>query len=349
MARILPGTTGFLGLAAAGLLMAACGSNVQNGKTPTNPVAATQTVATGPILGAWWDSKAAGLRIIYGVTGAAFQGGPEWTGGTYSGAAVCMRAGIALLTTPAGTLFVATLPQGIPALVMRQATRGNAVVFSPGCGTALSFAAGKPGGMLLRGLTGTPTASAVSLPAADNAAVSDSGAILVSLPHSDGTAAIELLAGGSATPRQVTFVSKFGGMAFLPGSDTALIADEDAGTVTEAANLTSSLSLTHIAGSADGIAQPIALAVSGDGHSAAVVNQKDSSIVRIDLTGQSAPMRTVCPCKATELRILSGNFAFRVNEPGAGTVWEYDGDAATPRFAFIPSEETISATAGGQR
>jgi len=349
MSRILPGISGVLGLAAAGLLMAACGSDAHSGNNPANPVAATQTAASGPVLDAWWNSKTPGLRIIYGVTGAAYQGAPEFTGGTYSGAAVCMRAGIALLTTPAGAWFVTTLPQGIPAPVASQGIRGAEAVFSPGCAIALAFAAGKPGGVLLRGLTGTPSASAVSIPVADQAAVSDSGAILVSVPQVDGSAAIELLAGGSGTPREVIKVSKLGGMAFVPGSDSALIADESAGTVTEAANLTGNLSLTHIAGPADGIAQPIALAVSGNGHSAVVANQKDSGIVRIDLTGQSAAVRTVCPCTATELRSLAGNLAFRVNEPGTGTVWAYDGDAATPRFAFIPSDETTSATAGGQR
>jgi hypothetical protein len=129
-------------------------------------------------------------------------------------------------------------------------------------------------------------------------------------------------------------------MAFLPGADTALVADQASNRILEAAHLSGNPSLTQVAGPTDGVAQPIAIAASGDGRSAVVVNQKDSSIVRIDLTGQSAAMHTVCRCSPTKLEALAGNLTFRVNEPGSGTVWAYDGDAANPRFAFLPAEQS---------
>jgi hypothetical protein len=82
----------------------------------------------------------------------------------------------------------------------------------------------------------------------------------------------------------------------------------------------------------------VALAVSADGHAAAVANQA-GTIVRIDLSGQTSPERTTCACSPTELQPLAGNLVFRLNEAGTGTVWAYDGDAPRPRVVFIPTDQ----------
>jgi hypothetical protein len=181
----------------------------------------------------------------------------------------------------------------------------------------------------------------VNLPAANSAVVlADSGSILIALPAANGTASIQLLAGGAGSLQPVSVLGRFGGMAFLPGVDTAIIADASANSVIEASHLTGSLSLTNLASAADGISQPVAVGISADGHLAAVANAGSSSVIRLDLSGKSAPVRTVCQCSPTELEPLAGNFAFRLNEPGAGTVWALDGNGALPRVIFIPTDHT---------
>ncbi len=340
------------GLLVAALSVAGCGtasSPVAN-QNPLNPGAATSAIATGPVLGAWWDTGIAGLRTVYGVPGAAYQGQPTFNNGTWSGAAVCMRQQIALLTTSGGALYQADVPQGQPALVASLGPPRAQVVFSPSCNVALAWAPGNSSALVVQSLLSTPQVSSVSLPAsASAAAVADSGSILISARQADGAAAVQFLAAGSSSFRPVLTLSKLGGMAFLPGTDTALLADQAAGTVVEASQMSAGLSITHIAGPRDGVAQPVALAVSADGHTAAVANQTGSTVVRIDLTGQSPAVPTICPCSPTELQPLAGNLLFRVNDAAAGTVWAWDGDAPTPRFVFLPSPPLITASSQGAR
>lgn len=331
----------------AALVITACGSSISAPPGVGAPAStATGMVASGPVLGAWWDSNAGGLRGLYGIAGAARQGSPSFNDGTYSGATVCMRQQLALLTTRAGALFVGAIPQGTATAVASQGIANAHIAFSPSCTAAVAYVPGNASALLIQGLPATPKVSSVALPGgATAAAVGDSGSILVSMAQSS-TVSIQLLANGSTTVQTVTTVTKFGGMVFLPGADTALIADQGSNKVVEAAQMSGNPSLTQVAGPADGVAQPVAVAVSSDGRSAAVVNQKDSSVVRVDLTGQSAATRTVCHCSPTELEPLAGNLTFRVNEPGTGTVWAYDGNASTPRFVFLPAEQS---TQGAQQ
>lgn len=338
------------GLLAAALVLAACGSSnsPSTSKAPGNPAESGDTAASGPVLGAWWDSTTSALRTEYGVTGAAREGQASYNNGTYAGAGVCMRQRIALLTTSSGALFLASVPQGTPAEVASQGIAKGQVVFSPTCNAALEYAPGKSSALLIEGLPSAARVSTVGLPAGVTAAaVADSGSILVDVRQADGAAAIELVASGSNTVRPVTVLSQFGGMALLPGADSALLADTGASTVVEATQMSGNVSLTQVAGTADGIGQPIAVAVSDDGHFAAVANRSSSSVVRIDLSGESAATHAVCRCAPTELQALAGNLAFRVNEAGAGTVWAFDGDAATPRFVFLPTNQ--SATQGAHQ
>jgi hypothetical protein len=336
-----------LGPALIVLGMTACGSTSGSpGKSPST-MPATETVATGPLLGAWWDASSGGLRAVYGVAGAAWQAKATYNDGTYATATVCMRQRIALLATNRGALFLTGLPQGVPVAVGNEASPQAQIVFSPSCSAALAYSPGQSAALLLEGLPAAPHTGSVALPAGTaTAAVADSGSVLAMVPQNGGGAAIDFVASGTAATRAVTAVTRFGGMAFLPGADTALVADAGASTVIEAAQVSGNASLTHIAGPADGLAGPIALAVSSDGHRAAIANQKDSSIVRIDLTGQVPAARAVCHCTPTTLVALAGNLAFRVNATGAGTVWAYDGDAVNPRFVFLPAEQ--SAARGAQ-
>ena len=343
-----------LSLAVPGLalLMAGCGSTPNS--RSANPGATANTVASGPILGSWWDASAAGLRTVYGVAGAAYQGPTVYNDGEYSGAGVCMRASVALLTTKSGALYLTNVRQGTPVQVTSQGIANAQIVFSPSCASALAYQPGTAGALVLRGLlsAGRTTAS-VSLPAGTtSAAVSDTGSILVSVPGANGSATIQFLASGSDAFQSVTQLANFGGMAFLPGADTALLADAAKNTIVEAAQLTTDPALTQIAGASAGVAHPVAIAASSDGHAAAVANQ-DGSLLRLDLSGDIAPVRTTCACSPTELQPLAGNLAFRLNEPGTGTVWAYDGDAVHPRVVFIPTDQVathpVAAVKGGAR
>ena len=333
------------------LHVAACGfmpSTVSKAPSGSTPLSAGGNLASGPILGAWWDANHSGLRMVYGVAGAAYQGSPTYSDGTYSGAAACARKNIALLTTPSGSLFSVSLPQGKPVAVASNGPSKASIVFSPSCTWALVYTTGVSKALLVQELLSTPAVTPVALPSGASAiAVADSGSVLIGVPATDGSVAIQLLANGSSTPHLITVLSKYGGMAFAPGADTALLADAAMNTVVEASQLTGNMSLAPVAGAPDGVSKPTAVAISSDGRWAAVANNSGSSVLRLDLTGQSAPVKTVCHCSPTELEPLAGNFAFRLNEAGSGTVWAFDGNGSQPRVFFIPTDQATSTGHGG--
>jgi hypothetical protein len=311
-------------------------------------MSASSTAASGPLLGAWWDSNQNGLRPVYGVAGAAYQGAATYSDGSYSGAAACMRKNVALLTTSSGALFSVNLPQGKPLLISGNGIPKASIAFSPSCTSSLVYAPGSSQALVIQALLSTPTMTSVTLPTAVSAAIiADSGSILVEIPGADGSAAIQLLASGTNSLQPVTTLSKFGGMAFLPGSDTALLADATMNNVIEASHLTANLSLSSIASATDGVSKPLAVAISADGNLAAVANNNGSSVLRLDLSGQSAPIKTACNCSPSELEPLAGNFAFQLNEAGSGTVWAFDGNGSKPRVFFIPSDQVAKSKRGG--
>jgi len=339
------------GLAAAAMCIAACGSNPSASTPPSSGSAATASsqAASGPMLGAWWDSDRKGIRAIYGIAGAAQQGPPTYADGAFSGAAVCARSSVAILTSSSGEMYLAHLPLGRPTVIATNGVPSPTIAFSPSCGASIAYTRGGSKALLIQGLLSVPRISAVTLPTGvSDARVSDAGAILAAVPATDGSAAIKVLADGSATSQPVTVLSRFGGMAFLPGVDSAALADAAANTVIEASHLTGNVSLAQIAGDGDGVANPVAVAVSADGRWVTVANGKGSSVLRLDLTGQAAPLRAVCRCSPTELDPLAGNLAFRITEPGSGTVWAFDGNGPAPRIVFLPAEP-VSAGEGARR
>jgi hypothetical protein len=260
-----------------------------------------------------------------------------------------MRSNMVLLTGPSGSLSTVSLPQGIPAVIASDVISSASMVFSPSCTSSFVYARGSSRALLVQGLLSTPKVTAVTLPTgASAAAVADSGSILIEVPGVNQSAVIELLANGSDTPRSVTVLSQFGGMAFLPGTDDALLADAGMSSVIKVSHLSGDITRTPVAGAADGVLKPSALAISADGRLAAVLNN-GSSVLRLDLSGKSASVTSLCHCAPTELEPIAGNFAFRLNEPGSGTVWAFDGNNPQPRIFFIPSEQAAGKAQGGSR
>jgi hypothetical protein len=204
--------------------------------------------------------------------------------------------------------------------------------------------------VLLRGLLSASVANHISFSEPISAAaVADDGSLLTASQSANGMATVQFFAAGSSTARPVTTLSKLGALAFLPGAESAVLADAGANTVIEASQLSGNVNLVSVAGPSDGVAHPFAIRTSADGHWAVVANQGSAMLVRIDLSGQSAAARTICRCTPTTLEPLAGNLVLRVNPPSVGTVWAYDGSGSTPRLAFLPADDVGIATAQGVR
>ena len=338
-------------LASAAVQIVACGARYS---TSTSPVSSSNTSSSkapsGPMLAGWWDAARNGLRVVYGVPGAAYQGPATYADGSYSGAATCMRGSLTLFTSANGGIDEVILPQGKPVILAQNAAAKAKIAFSPSCTTALVYWPGGSQALLVQNLLSTAKITNATLPpGVSSAIVADSGNIVTAELEADGSSAAELVSGATGSGQPIMSLSIYGGMAFLPGADTVLMADAGTNTVIEASHVSNGPGVAVIAAAKDGVSSPVAVAASSDGHWAAVANGKGSSILRLDLTGQSAPSQASCSCSPTELEPLAGNFAFRLNEPGSGTVWAFDGGAPTPRTVFIPAEQPTTVAQGAHR
>jgi hypothetical protein len=203
---------------------------------------------------------------------------------------------------------------------------------------------------LISGLPASPRVQSISLRTAGSvtsAAVSDSGAILLAVPKTGGATSLAIL---SATGAQRTLpfsAQKIGGMAFLPGADSAIVADSAANTVYLGKQLSSSPSFAAIAAPAQGVSNPRAVATSADGHYAFVANGA-GNLLRIDLTSAAAPLPIACNCTPTELIPLAGNAGFQITDAAAGTIFALNGDGQAPRTVFIPTDKAETVAGGAQ-
>jgi hypothetical protein len=334
------------------LLLSATGCSVTGPiSTPASslPVtSATTKVASGPVLGYLWDAVAGGLRPISGLPGAAREGAALYNDGTFSAATACSQKSYALLTAKTGTVSFTTLPSGEPAQIAAKLSAKQQIVLSPSCSSALLYAPDTSTATLILSLPSAPQAKSIALPAQGTllgAAVADSGSILIASAQADGSAVIQSIVSGTTSPASIGVLSRYGGMSFLPQTDQALFADAARNTLLLASQITGNIALAQIAGPADGISQPVAVASSADGRTAVVAG---SAIVRIDLSGQTASLKIACQCSPSELAPLSGNLIFRLNEPGSGTVWTFDGDSPASRIVFLPTEQLTSTVGAAQ-
>lgn len=311
-----------------------CGSGVglPTGSTPPNtvtPAASTQ----GPQLGYFWNAADQTLRPILGVPGSSQIGLSVVPAGTYVAAAASNA--VAVLEEPDGSLDVMTLPSGQPVhLGGKVAVAGAQIRFSPAGKSAIVFAAGSGSISLLTGLPSAPSATVIPSPVAvQDAAVSDAGGVAIAAANAAGVSIQIVSASGAATA--VGSASTLGGLSFGSGDDL-LFADANANTLTLVHNASSKPSPALVP-SAALLMTPAGLGVSQNGQWALVANSGEASAIRIDLTGQNAPLRIACSCTPALVAPLSGMGTFRITAPGAGALWAIDAGVSAPRSFFIPA------------
>ncbi len=311
-----------------------CGSGVglPTGSTPPNtvtPAASTQ----GPQLGYFWNAADQTLRPILGVPGSSQVGLSVVPAGTYVAAAASNA--VAVLEEPDGSLDVMTLPSGQPVhLGGKVAVAGAQIRFSPAGKSAIVFAAGSGSISLLTGLPSAPSATVIPSPVAvQDAAVSDAGGVAIAAANAAGVSIQIVSASGAATA--VGSASTLGGLSFGSGDDL-LFADANANTLTLVHNASSKPSPALVP-SAALLMTPAGLGVSQNGQWALVANSGEASAIRIDLTGQNAPLRIACSCTPALVAPLSGMGTFRITAPGAGALWAIDAGVSAPRSFFIPA------------
>jgi len=252
--------------------------------------------------------------------------------GAYAAGAFAPLTQTALLLDPKGNLQIMILPSLVPSTVAQSVSRSSVIAFSPHGGYAAVFAPGSTSVLMVTGLPQAPAVSTVSASAAiQGAAVSDAGTMLLATGGaSTGVTVASISASG--TRSSLASLAGYGGMSFIAGSEDSLIGDAAANTLSRYHGGVATVLATH----ANGLNQPLAVAASQDGHWAVTADQGDGSLLRVDLTGATAPAQSTCACSPTQLLSLSGNAVFELTPPAATPGWMIEADGPTSRVLFIP-------------
>src|SRR5258706_5783343 len=118
----------------------------------------------------------------------------------------------------------------------------------------------------------------------------------------------------------------------------ALVADAAANQIHRLQNVTSGLETDVLAGPAQGIAAPVAVAMSSDSRRAFVANGKSGVVAILDLQGKAPVQKIACGCKLTGLDRLDGDNLFRLTEPSNKPMWVLEAGAKETRIVFVPAD-----------
>jgi hypothetical protein len=326
------------------LQISGCGANVSTGAgAPQGPTSASkQNTVAAPLLGYAWDPTAQVLRGVSGVPGATKLDTVAGTGLGFSTALAAGSHDYALLLDGKGILYLATLPGGTPEQLSAGPWSGLAI--SSSGSYAVAYGASGATAQLISGLPSQPAfhnldSKGLSVVAA---AVSDGGAALLGGSASGKVTILAIGQGATAVPALT--IGAMGGMAFVPGSDRALVVDAASGSVTQIANVSGAPAPSVMSGAK--ISQPVGLDVSADGRWGLVANGS-GTVMQLDISGQNAPVVAKCSCTPTTVANLSGS-AFLLTSAGSSTAWMFQVSSGGPQFLFIPALPSSKVTGGGQ-
>ena len=299
---------------------------------------------SGPLVGFVFD-KAAGIRPVLGVPGAATLGQP-----------VMRSSGLeAVVFSPARDYALALAPRGGQVMLLRDLSTPGAAVglqVAPGAARVAISPSGDvavlyyPEAQAVSVLTGFPDAPAVSWSLAAPYLAGGLGALAVS----DEGSAVLIAAAGDQSPvwlltpasgaRFLSYVSSSPSLAFLSKSSDAVVADAGNSTVVLVRDPAGQAETTQIGGAAEGLSRPVAVTVTADNRRVLVANSAPASVVSLSLAGEE-PLALTCNCVVTGLERLARGVTFRLSAPGESPLWLLDAASSPPRIVFVPDSAPV--------
>lgn len=300
-------------------------------------VALIAATLDGPRLGIMFDPAKKVLRPILGVPGAATLGQPLQLGVEFDTAAVSPLQDYVILTTgeprTVELLTLGHLPLA-PRPIHGVERAPDLITFSRGGGSAALYHKYRGLIQVITGLRTSPRVSAElylsgrSQPTA-LAVSEDGGAVLAGVDHS-----VYWVSPSGEVPL-IKGLSKITAIAFTVGH-TALVADGVKNEIYSVHAATTAANVEVVAGSKEGIHNPIALAFSRDNRHAFVANAKSGGIVKLDLQEKSAVEKISCGCGPAVLERLGADDVFRLTAASERPIWVLDAAGQKPRVVFVP-------------
>lgn len=291
----------------------------------------------GPRLGFVFDHTTKSVRPILGIPGAATLGQPLESGLDLRKIAISPMQDYVLATEGEHNQVVVLATNRTPmvAVAVQGADHGpDQLSISTGGTAAALYYKGGNHVLVVSGLPAAPKISARLYLSAGQVpsalAISDDGETL--------------LAGVSDS---VYWVSPNGEVPILKGlhkivsialasNHTALVADGVANQIHRVQNVTTAVETDVVAGAKEGIAAPVAMAMSQDGKRAFVANGKSGTIATVDLQSKTEVSQLSCQCTPTGLDRLAGTDVFRLTEPSSGPMWVLEAATHQSRIVFVP-------------
>jgi hypothetical protein len=302
------------------------------------PPAVLAASLAGPHMGMVFDPAVKGLRPILGIPGAATLGDPLKLGVELDKAVISPLQDYAVATVGEGRQ-VMLLPLGgstiAPAAIQGAGAAPDRLVLSANGRAAALYYADRNHIQMLTGLPGAPKASADLILSEDQVpsalAVDDAGRTVLA-----GVAGTVYLVTANGEVPILTGLGNITAMTLAAGR-TALIADGAKDRIYRVSDVSGPAEAIIIGRFRDGIAEPVALAVSEDGHRAFVANAKSGTVAILDLEGQRAVEKIACRCKPTGLDRLAGDGVYRLTEPSDRPIWVLEAGTHAPRVMFVPA------------
>ncbi len=154
----------------------------------------------------------------------------------------------------------------------------------------------------------------------------------VAFALSDGERGSLFLSAGHELPRPIGSLPHPSSIQFLRGSEAAIVADDMEDRIYSLSNG----QLYALATAENGIAGPVALAVSTNNRRVFVANGRSGSVTILDVAG-AAPVTVECHCSPKGLYPTSTDSVFRLTEFSGGPVVLFDASVEPSRMTFAPA------------
>jgi hypothetical protein len=313
-----------------------------------------QSTLNGPSLGLFFDPMAHAIRPIWGILGSATAGQPMDVGFPLAAGLISALQDYALVVAGDGSMSVITFTPNGPAVQPIRGTAGtpDLMFMSPGGTSAALYYRNSASAQILTSLPSSPQiARQVDLSMLPNApdviAISDDGSLLLAgVPEntacSPAQGEVFVFTPDAAAPQSVASVQHASAIEFLTKSHDALVADDDANSVSLMLDVANGANVAWVFSSQQLLA-PDSVQASPDRQSFLAGSSTNSIVAILDAGGSNAVV-VACGCAPAELRPLNAASTYQITEPANGLLWILDGQLSYPRVFFVPIPNVTGPT-----